>query len=193
MNNQEIKSALAALSETMYLLEEEYCENGGEVTETTIEMENAIESLKALVTTEGADHLGRWLKSKEDQMKALKAEKDSIMRQIKSCENTIDYIKQEVSNILRFLEIDKVKGTCYSFASSVSKTTSVDKDVLKDMFQEKVESVLRANGIIPVDVTITLGASVKALPEGTEELPAYYNYTEKSTCRFTKPRASKEV
>lgn len=193
MNNQEIKSALAALSETMYLLEEEYCENGGEVTETTIEMENAIESLKALVTTEGADHLGRWLKSKEDQMKALKAEKDSIMRQIKSCENTIDYIKQEVSNILRFLEIDKVKGTCYSFASSVSKTTSVDKDVLKDMYQERVEFVLRANGIIPDDVTITLGASVKALPEGTEVLPAYYNYTEKQTCRFTKPRASKEV
>lgn len=194
MNNQEIKSALAALTETMFFLEEEYMENGGEVTETTMEMENAIESLRTLLTTEGVDSLGRWLKAKEDQMKSLKAERDSISRQIKSTENTIEYIKSEVSSILNTLGIDRVKGTCYSFAPTISKTTSVDKTILKDMYQESVEKKLRGgkNPIIPVDVTITLGASVKALPEETESLPAYYIREEKSTCRFTKPRASKE-
>ena len=43
MNNNDIKAALAALSETMFLLEEEYMENGGEVTEHTATMEANIE------------------------------------------------------------------------------------------------------------------------------------------------------
>ena len=64
MNNNEIKAALAALSETMFLLEEEYMENGGEVTEYTATMEANIERLKILLTTEGVDSLGRWMKSK---------------------------------------------------------------------------------------------------------------------------------
>ena len=33
MNNRDINVALATLNESMYLLEEEYMENGGEVTE----------------------------------------------------------------------------------------------------------------------------------------------------------------
>lgn len=195
MTNNEIKSALAALSETMNLLEEEYMENGGEVTEYTEAIESNIERLKVLLTTEGVDSLGRWLKSKEDKIKSLKAEKDAITREIKSCENTIDYIKSEVSIILNVLGVDKVKGTCYSFAPAISTTTSVDKSVLKDMFQESVEKKLRSGKkpVIPADVTVTLGASVKALPEGEETLPAYYIREEKSTCRFTKPRSSKEV
>ena len=85
MNNNDIKAAIAALSETMFLLEEEYLENGGEVTEYTATMEANIERLKILLTTEGVDSLGRWLKSREDALKALKAEKDSVNRQIKSC------------------------------------------------------------------------------------------------------------
>lgn len=193
MNNNDIKAAIAALSETMFLLEEEYLENGGEVTEYTATMEANIERLKVLLTTEGVDSLGRWLKSKEDQIKSLKAERDSVSRQIKSCEATIDYIKTMVNHILVSTGEEKVKGTCYSFAAATSETTSVDKDALKERFMDAVEKKLRGgkNPVIPADVTITLGASIKNVPEGAE-IPSYYLKESRPTVKFTKPRASKE-
>ena len=193
MNNTDIKSAIAELSTTMFLLEEEYMENGGEVTEYTATMEANIERLKVLLTTEGVDSLGRWLKSKEDQMKSLKAERDSITRQIKSCENTIEYIKTLVNHVLVSIGEEKVKGTCYSFTATTSETTSVDKDALKEQFMDAVEKKLRGgkNPVIPVDVTITLGASIKNVPEGAE-IPSYYLKESKPSVKFTKPRASKE-
>lgn len=193
MNNTDIKSAIAELSTTMFLLEEEYMENGGEVTEYTATMEANIERLKVLLTTEGVDSLGRWLKSKEDQMKSLKAERDSITRQIKSCENTIEYIKTMVNHVLVSTGEEKVKGTCYSFAATTSETTSVDKDALNLKFMDAVEKKLRGgkNPVIPVDVTITLGASIKNVPEGAE-IPSYYLKESKPSVKFTKPRASKE-
>lgn len=193
MNNTDIKSAIAELSTTMFLLEEEYMENGGEVTEYTATMEANIERLKVLLTTEGVDSLGRWLKSKEDQIKSLKAERDSVTRQIKSCENTIDYIKTQINNVLVATEQEKVKGTFYSFAATTSETTSVDKDALKEQFMDAVEKKLRGgkNPVIPVDVTITLGASIKNVPEGAE-IPSYYLKESKPSVKFTKPRASKE-
>lgn len=194
MNNNDIKSAIAALSEAMYLLEEEYMENGGEVTDYTTAMEDNIERMKVLLTTEGVDSLGRWLKSKEDQIKSLKAEKDSVMRQIKSCETTIEYIKTMVNHVLVATEQDKVKGTFYSFTATTSETTSVDKETLNNTFLEAVEKKLRGGKkpVIPADVTITLGASIKNVPEGAE-LPAYYLHNSKPSVRFTKPRATKEV
>ena len=193
MNNNDIKSALAELSTTMFLLEEEYMENGGEVTEYTATMEANKERLKILLTTEGVDSLGRWLKSKEDQIKSLKAEKDSVSRQIKSCENTIEYIKTMVNMVLVSTEQEKVKGTFYSFAATTSETISVDKETLNNTFLELVEKKLRGgkNPVIPADVTITLGASIKNVPEGAE-IPAYYLHNSKPSVRFTKPRASKE-
>lgn len=193
MNNNDIKSAIAELSTTMFLLEEEYMENGGEVTEYTATMEANIERLKVLLTTEGVDSLGRWLKSKEDQIKSLKAERDSITRQIKSCENTIEYIKTMVNHVLVSTGEEQVKGTCYSFAATTSETTSVDKDALNNTFLEAVEKKLRGGKkpVIPADVTITLGASIKNVPEGAE-IPAYYLHNSKPSVRFTKPRSSKE-
>lgn len=193
MNNTDIKSAIAELSTTMFLLEEEYMENGGEITEYTTTMEANIERLKVLLTTEGVDSLGRWLKSKEDQIKSLKAERDSITRQIKSCENTIEYIKTMVNHVLISTGEEKVKGTCYSFAATTSETTSVDKDALNLKFMDAVEKKLRGgkNPVIPADVTITLGASIKNVPEGAE-IPSYYLHNTKPSVKFTKPRASKE-
>ena len=133
------------------------------------------------------------MKSKEDQIKSLKAERDSVTRQIKSCENTIDYIKTQINNVLVATEQEKVKGTFYSFATTTSETTSVDKDALKEQFMEAVEKKLRGgkNPVIPVDVTITLGASIKNVPEGAE-IPSYYLKESKPSVKFTKPRASKE-
>lgn len=193
MNNAEIRDALSKLHEMEFFLEEEYENNGGEATDYTEQQEQSIQALRELLTTEGVDSLGRWLKAKEDKIKALKAEKDSVTRQINAANNTIDYIKSQINAVMTQTGVDKVKGTFYSFTPTTSVKTSVEKDILNEMFIAKVEKKLRGGKrpIIPADVTITLGASVKAIPEGAD-LPAYFSQVESPSVRFTKPRANKE-
>ena len=190
MNNKEINAALAALEQASFLLEEEYMDNGGEVTEVTMAQEEQIESLKALLENEGIDSLGRWLKSKEDLIKTLKAERDAINRQIKKTEEGIDYIKSQLYVVINALGKDKVKGTLYSFAPTMSVKTEVDKEVLKEKYMDIANEAFRS--VLPPWVTFTLGASVKAVPEHLEFLPLEFKTTETPSCRFTKPRAKKE-
>lgn len=193
MNNSEIREALYQLQNMEYLLEEEYENNGGEVTDYTEQQEQSIAALRELLTTEGVDSLGRWLKSKEDEIKTLKAEKDAVTRKIAGVNKTMDYIKTQINFLLVQTGQEKVKGTFYSFAPTTSVKTEVCKEVLNDLFLAKVEKKLRGgkNPVIPADVTFTLGASVKAVPEGAE-LPVYYSVKESPSVKFSKPRASKE-
>ena len=189
MNNKDINAALAALNESVFLLEEEYMENGGEVTESTEQQEQYIEELKSLLEDEGIDSLGRWLKSKEDLIKTLKAEKDSVTRQIKKTEDGIEYIKSQIYQVLTAIGKDKVKGTFYSFAPVVKHKTEVDKEILEKEYLEKVNKAVKK--ILPAWVKCTLSASVSAVPEG-EKMPKYFRVTETKSCKFTKPRAKKE-
>ena len=190
MNNRDITAALAALEEASFILEEEYMENGGEVTEETEAQEEYIESLKALLEDEGIDSLGRWLKGKEDLIKTLKAERDSVNRQIKKTEEGIEYIKTQIFNVLTALGKDKVKGTFYSFAPSISRKTEVDKEILEEKYLIEVSNALL--DILPPWVSFKLSASVKAVPGDMEELPSEFKVTETPTCKFVKPRAKKE-
>lgn len=191
MDYKQFEDILAKVAGTTALLEETYIENEGEVTVETEQMEETIAELKELLTTEGVDFLGRWLKSKEDAKATLKAEKDYITRKIQSVDKSIEFIKDLTRTAMDVLGIDKIKGqNGYSFTASQSTKTEVNKDVLNDMFREPVEKALREGGIIPADVTVTLGASVSALEDGAE-LPEYYNRTTTPAVRFGKPRASK--
>ena len=190
MNNKEINAALAALEQSAFLLEEEYMENGGEVTEVTMAHEEQIEALKELLENEGIDSLGRWLKSKEDLIKTLKAERDAIARQIKKTEEGIDYIKSQLYVVINAIGKDKVKGTLYSFAPTMSVKTEVDKEILKEKYMDMANEAFRS--VLPPWVTFTLGASVKAVPEDMEFLPIEFKTSETPSCRFTKPRAKKE-
>ena len=190
MNNKDINAALAALEEASFLLEEEYEMNGGEVTEETESQEEYIESLKALLEDEGIDSLGRWLKSKEDLIKTLKAERDSVTRQIKKTEDGIEYIKTQIFNVLTALGKEKVKGTFYSFAPSISRKTEVDKEILEEKYLGIVNNALEQ--ILPPWISFKLSASVKAIPGDMEELPSEFKVTETPTCKFVKPRAKKE-
>lgn len=189
MNNKEINAALAALNEAVFYLEEEYEMNGGEVTEETEAQEEYIETIKSLLEDEGIDSLGRWLKSKEDSIKALKAERDSVVRQIKKTEEGIEYIKSQIFNVLTAIGKDKVKGTFYSFAPVISKKTEVDKEMLEETYMGIANQALE--NVLPEWVTFKLSASVKAVPEGTE-LPKIFKVIETPTCKFVKPRAKKE-
>ena len=188
-----MNQVLANLDQAISTLEETYIENEGEVTEETERMEAEISGLQELLSTEGIDLLGGWLKAKEDKKKSLKAEKDYIARQMAAIDETIDFIKTKVNQILVATGQEKVKGARgYSFAATISSKTEVNKDVLKDIFQDEVNEAVK--DILPPDVTITLGASVSKLPDDPDFiLPPWYNRTEKPSVRFTKPRASKEA
>ena len=195
MDYKEMNQVLADLDQAMVTIEETYIENEGEVTEETEQMEAQISGIKELLTGEGIDLLGGWLKAKEDRKKSLKAEKDYITRQMAAIDETIDFIKTKVNQILVATGQEKVKGARgYSFAATTSSKTEVDKDVLKYNYDFKVEQAIRAAGI-PDYVGFSLTASsTKAkevgVQEGDEDL---FVTTEKPSVRFTKPRASKEA
>lgn len=190
MNNRDINAALAALNEATFILEDEYMENGGEVTESTEAQEEYIESLKALLEEEGIDSLGRWLKGKEDQIKTLKAERDHVTRQIKKTEEGIEYIKSQIYNVLTAIGKEKVKGTFYSFAPAISTKTEVDKEILEEKYLGVANQALET--ILPPWVSFKLSASVKAVPEREEGLPSEFKVVTTQTCKFIKPRAKKE-
>lgn len=195
MNNKEINSLIESLNASMWAFENYMVENEGVCDEASDQMEEQIGILKELLTTEGIDSLGRWLKAKEDEIKSLKAEKDYITRKINAATGTIDYIKTQMNKILTAAQMQEIKGANgYKFQVTTSTKTEVDKEILKELFLAKVEKKLRGgkNPVIPADVTFSLGASVSLVPEGAV-LPSYYKRTSSPSCKFTKPRASKEA
>lgn len=195
MNNKEINSLIESLNASMWAFENYMVENEGVCDEASDQMEEQIGILKELLTTEGIDSLGRWLKAKEDEIKSLKAEKDYITRKINAATGTIDYIKTQMNKILTAAQMEEIKGANgYKFQVTTSTKTEVDKDVLKTIYADRIEEAIRA-ARIPAYVGVTLTASfTKAaefgIVEGDEEI---FHTTEKPSVRFTKPRASKEA
>lgn len=195
MDYKEMSQVLANLDQAVNSLEELYIEGGGEITEETEQMEEHISGLKELLTKDGIDLLGAWLKAKEDRKKSLKAERDYITRQMAAIDETIEFIKGKVNQVMVATGQDKIKGDRgYSFAATTSVKTEVDKDVLKTIYADRIEEAIR-NAHIPAYVGVTLTASsTKAaefgVVEGDEEI---FHTTETPSVRFTKPRATKEA
>lgn len=195
MDYKELQQALSQLEEVMNNLEELYIVNEGECTEESERMEVEVDTLKELLSGDGIDMLGRWLKSKEDKKKSLKAEKDYITRQMAAIDEGIEFIKGKVNEVLVATGQEKIKGDRgYSFAVTTSVKTEVDKDVLKTIYADRIEEAIRA-AHIPAYVGVTLTASsTKAaefgIIEGDEEI---FHTTEKPSVRFSKPRATKEA
>ena len=195
MDYKEMNQVLAELDQAINSLEELYIDGGGEITEETEQMEEHISGLKELLTKDGIDLLGAWLKAKEDRKKSLKAERDFITRQMAAIDETIEFIKGKVNQVMVATGQDKIKGDRgYSFAATTSVKTEVDKDVLKTIYADRIEEAIRT-AHIPAYVGVTLTASsTKAaefgVVEGDEEI---FHTTETPSVRFTKPRASKEA
>ena len=195
MDYKEMNQILAELDQAINSLEELYIDGGGEITEETEQMEEHISGLKELLTKDGIDLLGAWLKAKEDRKKSLKAERDYITRQMAAIDETIEFIKGKVNQVMVATGQDKIKGDRgYSFAATTSVKTDVDKDVLKTIYADRIEEAIRT-AHIPAYVGVTLTASsTKAaefgVVEGDEEI---FHTTETPSVRFTKPRASKEA
>lgn len=188
MTNAEIQSLLDKLAEQARCLESAYIESEGEVTEEITIIEEQQAELKALLLEGGVDSLGRWLKLKTDEVATYKAEAAYANNKAKAAANTIEYIKFRIWELLQAAGVEQVKGDLgYSFKTSMSVKTEVDKDALETLYNDTAEKALRDAGI-PVYVTFKLGASVSAVPEG-EELPVVFNRSETPSVTFRKPRA----
>ena len=194
MEYKELQQALSQLEEVMNNLEELYILNEGECTEESERMEVEVDTLKELLSGDGIDMLGRWLKSKEDRKKSLKAEKDYITRQMASIDKGIEYIKSMINKVMVATGLEKVKGDRgYSFATTTSTKTDINKDVLKALYADKVEEAIRS-AHIPAYVGVTLTASsTKAtelgVVEGDEDI---FVTMSKPSIRFGKPKANTE-
>lgn len=194
MDYKELQQALSQLEEVINNLEELYTLNEGECTEESEKMEVEVDTLKELLSGDGIDMLGRWLKSKEDRKKSLKAEKDYITRQMASIDKGIEYIKSMINKVMVTTGLEKVKGDRgYSFATTTSTKTDINKDVLKALYADKVEEAIRS-AHIPAYVGVTLTASsTKAtelgVVEGDEDI---FVTMSKPSVRFGKPKANTE-
>ena len=194
MDYKELQQALSQLEEVMNNLEELYILNEGGCTEDSERMEVEVDTLKELLSGDGIDMLGRWLKSKEDRKKALKAEKDYITRQMASIDKGIEYIKSMINKVMVATGLEKVKGDRgYSFATTTSTKTDINKDVLKALYADKVDEAIRS-AHIPAYVGVTLTASsTKAtelgVVEGDEDI---FVTMSKPSVRFGKPKANTE-
>ena len=194
MEYKELQQALSQLEEVMNNLEELYIMNEGECTEESERMEVEVDTLKGLLSGDGIDMLGRWLKSKEDRKKALKTEKDYITRQMASIDKGIEYIKSMINEVMVATGQEKVKGDRgYSFATTISTKTDINKGVLKALYADKVEEAIRS-AHIPAYVGFTLTASsTKAtelgVVEGDEDI---FVTMSKPSVRFGKPKANTE-
>ena len=192
MTYQEMNQVLAQLNQAVLKLEEMYAESEGEVTEATAEVEQQISGLQDLLTGEGIDLLGRWLKGKEDRKKALKAEKDYITRQMSAIDESIDFIKTKINEVLTATGQEKVKGDCgYAFKATTSVTTSINKEDLDKRYLEQATEGARQYGL-PEWLDIQLKTTTTRIKEAGGNALLYLEETSKATCTFTKPRANKE-
>lgn len=191
----ELMKNLSDLNMKVAALEETFMDNGGEVTEETEALSSEISVLKDFLSTDGVDVLGRWLRAKEDEKKAFKAEKDYLSRKIQSTDRTIEFIKGRLAAVMDACGIDKAKGLHgYSFTRTTSNTTSVDKDMLASLYGKRLEDAKAYMGI-PDYITLTLGASASAFKTATD-VPAedeqIFVTSSKDTITFRKPKADKE-
>ena len=190
MNYQDIQSAMAALYHANENFDAIMEENGGELTPEAEDLENVKNALQDLLTGEGIDSLGRWLKAKEDEKATYKAEKAAADRRIKAVDKTIDFIKHEIGRVLRATGQEKVKGTFYSFSQYDSTKTSFDAKALDDKFLDMVTEAARNAGL-PASVDVALKTTATRLQED-ENLAELVSVETSETCKFTKPKKEKE-
>lgn len=192
MKIKEIREALYNLRETKFRLLQEYMENEGEQTESTLAKEKVIEDLKVLLTSkEGVDSLGRLIRSNQEDIQTFKGEKKFLDSQIKKTESFNDFLLNLIDDILVECNMENTKGSLgYSFTRHTSTTTTVDNKMIKEKFYEKAMEAIR-NTDIPSDITISLSASVSKLSEGSE-LPEWYSQSSVGKATFRKPKKADE-
>jgi uncharacterized small protein (DUF1192 family) len=188
MYTNEITKALATLAELMQTQEDTYIENGGEITEETEAREEDINALKVLLTTEGADELGRRIAAKQDEVDRYKAEVKAAQVRVKAAQRSVDYYKYLIGQVLRMTDTQAVKGSFYGFQQAVSTKNAVNYYTIEDRFGTLVQNAL--GHILPGWLHVDFSTTVKELQEAGEA--DYLATTTTDTITFSKPRKAKE-
>jgi hypothetical protein len=189
MKYNDIQDALATLARLSELLEDQYVENEGEVTEETEALEERKAAIQDLLQNDGIDALGRWLKVKEDEVKMWKAEKAAADRKVKSAQNTVDFVKSKIAEVMDAVGMEKAKGSYYSFSKYVSEKSAVNQEELERIWLDIASSAAHAAGL-PAYVDVVLKTTTTALKDA--EATEFIQTSTADAVRFTKPRGTKE-
>ena len=195
MKYQDIQDALCNLARLSEELEDQYIENEGEVTPEAEALEAQKDAVADLLTGEGIDTLGRWLKSKEDELATYKAEKAAADRRIKSVRNTIDFVKSKIAEVMKATGTEKAKGSFYGFSAYVSEKTTLNEYELERRWLDEVTEAARNAGLPGyIDVALkTTATRVKEWAQTHDGQGDIYLVTDTADAvRFTKPRKAKE-
>jgi len=189
MKFTDIQDSLGYLYHKSAELEDQYIENEGEVTPEIEVLEQEKEAVAHLLANDGIDSLGRWLKTKEDEMKMWNAEKSAADRKVKAAKNTIDFIKAKITEVMKATGMEKAKGAFYSFTATVSEKNSVNQEEVDRIYFAVAEAAARQAGV-PDWIEVNLKTTATAIKEaGATE---FLDTTITDTVRFTKPRGGKE-
>ncbi|MCR5174800.1 MAG: hypothetical protein K6C09_09280, partial [Oscillospiraceae bacterium] len=112
-----------------------------------------------------------------------------------SVQNTIDFIKAVISEVMKAVGTDKVKGNYYGFTAYVSEKNTVNMDELNERWLGIAEKGAREMGL-PGYIDVELKTSVTKIqdwaPTHDGQGVAFLETATADAVRFTKPRAGKE-
>jgi hypothetical protein len=192
MNYKDIRSALYELKEIQFSLNNEYEENGGEVTDGTEQKEQMAEAIRFMLKNGGVDHLARVLNSVNADIDQYKAEQEFLKRKLKKIEGFQEDILECINIAMEGLGEEKMKGKLgYSFTQHTASSTKPDNKLIKELFYKDVEKAIRDAKVCPDHITFTLSASSSLLKDEKNK-PDYFITTTKPRATYLKPRKVKE-
>lgn len=194
MKYKEMRDALYELKRIQFSLANEYEENGGEVTESTLYKEEMAQAIRFMIANGGGiDGLGRLLNSVKAEIDQYKAEIDYLKRQQKKSEGFQEDILECINMAMEEMGVEKTKGDFgYSFTQHIASSTKPDTKLIKELFYADVEKAIRDAHVCPEHITFTLSASSTLLKEG-EEMPDYFTTTSRARATYRKPRKADET
>lgn len=184
---KDIREALYKLKYLQFALNNEYEQNEGEVTDSTMEKEEMISTIRYMLENGGVDQLARLLNSVKADIDQYKEEQKFLKRQQEKQENFQEDILECINIAMEELGEEKVKGDFgYSFAQHISSSTKPDTKLIKELFYKDVEKAIREARVCPDHITFTLSASSTLLKEG-EDMPDYFTTTSRARATYRKP------
>lgn len=184
---KDIREALYKLKYLQFALNNEYEQNEGEVTDSTMEKEEMISTIRYMLKNGGVDQLARLLNSVKADIDQYKEEQKFLKRQQEKQENFQEDILECINIAMEELGEEKVKGDFgYSFAQHISSSTKPDTKLIKELFYKDVEKAIREARVCPDHITFTLSASPTLLKEG-EDMPDYFTTTSRARATYRKP------
>ena len=186
---QELQEQLSRLVRLAEERENRLIENEGLVTPDIEAIEKEIDFVNSFLQGPGIDDLGRWMKATEDKINTYKAEKAAADRKVKAAQNTLDFIKAKIAEVMTMTGMDKAKGSFYSFTKYVSEKSSVNQEELDRLYLAIVTSAAREAGL-PDYVDVQLKTTTTALKEA--DATDLIEVATGDAVRFTKPRNATE-